>query len=125
MPIHGDGLQTRSFTYIQDTAEGTLLALERKEAIGRTINIGNIEEISILDLGKKIWKLVRGSEEPQIEFIPYRQFPGRYEDVRRRVPDVRLAKELLGFIPRTSIDRGLIPTIEWQRGVMEDIERSG
>ena len=125
MPVHGDGLQTRSFTYVQDTVEGTVLALEREEAVGRTVNIGNVEEISILELGKKIWRLVRGSEEPQIEFIPYRQFPGRYEDVRRRVPDVRLAKELLGFIPKTSIDQGLVPTIEWQRGVTGGFERAG
>jgi UDP-glucose 4-epimerase len=117
MPIHGDGLQTRSFTYIQDTIEGTLRALEREEAIGKVINIGNIEEMTILQLGKKIWKFVRGSEAPLIEFIPYRQFPGRYEDVRRRVPDIHLAKEILGFAPRTSIDEGLIPTIEWQRSV--------
>jgi UDP-glucose 4-epimerase len=125
MPIHGDGLQTRSFTYIQDTVEGTLRALEREEAIGRAINIGNVEEISILELGKKIWKLIRGSEEPRIEFIPYRQFPGRYEDVRRRVPDIQLTKELLGFTPKTSIDEGLIPTIEWQKGVTEGFGQSG
>jgi UDP-glucose 4-epimerase len=117
MPIHGDGLQTRSFTYIRDTIEGSFQALEKREAIGKVINIGNVEEITILQLGEKIWKLVRGPEKPQIEFIPYRQFPGRYEDVRRRVPDIRLAKEILGFTPRTSIDEGLIPTIEWQRSV--------
>jgi UDP-glucose 4-epimerase len=117
MPIHGDGLQTRSFTYIQDTIEGTLRALEREEAIGKVINIGNIEEMTILELGKKIWKFVRRSEAPLIEFVPYRQFPGRYEDVRRRVPDIHLAKEILGFTPRTSIDEGLIPTIEWQKSV--------
>jgi UDP-glucose 4-epimerase len=119
MPIHGDGLQTRSFTYIQDTIEGSYRALEKAEAVGKVINIGNVEEITILELGKKIWSLIRGREEPQIEFIPYRQFPGRYEDVRRRVPDIRLAKEILGFTPRTSIDEGLIPTIEWQRSVTE------
>ncbi len=117
MPIHGDGLQTRSFTYIQDTIEGTLRALEREEAIGKVINIGNIEEMTVLELGKKIWKYVRGSVAPLIEFVPYRQFPGRYEDVRRRIPDVHLAKEILGFTPRTSIDEGLIPTIEWQKSV--------
>jgi len=117
MPIHGDGLQTRSFTYVQDTVEGSYQALEKREAIGKVINIGNVEEITILELGKKIWNLIRGREEPQIEFIPYRQFPGRYEDVRRRIPEIRLAKEILGFIPRTSIDEGLIPTIEWQRSV--------
>jgi UDP-glucose 4-epimerase len=120
MPVHGDGLQTRSFTYIQDTIEGTLRALEREEAVGKVINIGNIEEITILELGKKIWKFVRGSEAILIEFIPYRQFPGRYEDVRRRIPDVHLAREVLGFTPRTSIDEGLIPTIEWQKSVTKD-----
>jgi UDP-glucose 4-epimerase len=117
MPIHGDGLQTRSFTYIQDTIEGTLRALEREEAIGKVINVGNVEEISILELGKKIWKFARGSEEPEIEFIPYRQFPGRYEDVRRRIPDIQLANKILGFTPRTSLDEGLIPTIEWQKSI--------
>lgn len=117
MPIHGDGLQTRSFTYIQDTIEGSYQALEKKEAVGKVLNIGNVEEITILELGKKIWNLIRGPEEPQIEFIPYRQFPGRYEDVRRRVPDIRLAKEILGFTPRISIDEGLILTVEWQRSV--------
>jgi len=117
MPIHGDGLQTRSFTYIKDTADGTLRALEREEATGRVVNIGADAEISILDLGKKIWKLIRGSDPPQIEFIPYRQFPGRYEDVRRRIPDIRWAREVLGFHPRTSLDEGLQSTIEWQKGI--------
>lgn len=119
MPIHGDGLQTRSFTYIDDTVEGSLAALENEEAVGKVINIGNDEEVTILDLGKKIWKLVRGSEPPQIEFIPYRQFPGRYEDVRRRIPNIRLSMEILGFRPKTSLSQGLPPTIEWQRGIAE------
>jgi UDP-glucose 4-epimerase len=119
MPIHGDGLQTRSFTYIRETAEGTLRALESEEAVGKVINIGNIEEITILELGKKIWKLIRGSETPRIEFIPYRQFPGRYEDVRRRVPDTRLAKEVLGFSPKISLSEGLPPTIQWQKSVIK------
>lgn len=119
MTIHGDGFQTRSFTYIQDTVEGTLKALESEEAVGKAINIGNGEEITILDLGKKIWKLIRGAEPPLVEFIPYHQFPGRYEDVRRRVPDLRLAGEALGFSPRISLAEGLPPTIEWQRNLMQ------
>jgi UDP-glucose 4-epimerase len=73
--------------------------------------------MTILELGKKIWKYVRGSVAPLIEFVPYRQFPGRYEDVRRRIPDVHMAKEILGFTPKTSIDEGLIPTIKWQKSV--------
>ena len=125
IPIHGDGLQTRSFTYIQDTIEGTLRALEREEAIGKVFNIGNFVEMTILELGRKIWKFVRGSEAPLLEFVPYRQFPGRYEDVRRRVPDIHLAKEVLGFTPGTSIDDGLIPTIAWQKSVTKGEGRDG
>jgi len=122
MPIHGDGLQTRSFTYIQDTAEGTLRAMESEDAIGKVINIGNTEEITILDLGKKIWKLIRGAEAPKIDLVPYRQFPGRYEDVRRRVPDIRRSMEMLGFCPKTSLSEGLPPTIEWQ-GSIQKVQR--
>ncbi len=118
MPIHGDGLQTRSFTYIKDTVEGTVRALENDGADGKVINIGNNEEITILELGKKIWRLVKGSGEPLIEFIPYRQFPVRYEDVRRRIPDIQLAKKILGFNPTISIDEGLPLTIDWQKRVV-------
>jgi UDP-glucose 4-epimerase len=117
MPIHGDGRQTRSFTYVEDTIEGTLRALENQEAVGRVINIGSTSEITILNLGNKIWKLIRGSEPPKYEFVPYRQFSGRYEDVRRRVPDIRLANEILGFHPKFSLEEGLPLTIEWQKGV--------
>ena len=117
MPIHGDGLQTRSFSFVKDTVEGTLKALESNEAVGKAINLGNTEEIAILELGKKIWRLIRGSEAPRIDFIPYRQFPGRYEDVRRRIPDIRLAQEILRFVPRTSLEEGLLQTIEWQRKI--------
>lgn len=120
MPVHGDGLQTRSFTYIQDTIDGTIKALESEKSIGKAINIGNHEEITILELGKKIWKMIRGTEEPLIEFIPYRQFPGRYEDVRRRIPDIRLAKEIFGYTPNFSLDDGLPPTIEWQKKVTQN-----
>src|SRR4030067_584538 len=86
MAIHGDGLQTRSFTYIKDTVDGTVRALEREEAAGRVFNIGADAEISILDLGKKIWRLIRGSDPPQIAFIPYRPFPGELEAGPGREP---------------------------------------
>ncbi len=118
MPIHGDGLQTRSFTYISDTAEATLLALENEDALGKVLNVGTTEETTILDLSKRIWRLVRDAEPPSIEFIPYREFPGRYEDVRRRVPDTRRSKEVLGFTPGIPLSEGLPRTIEWQRGLV-------
>ena len=76
MTIHGDGLQTRSFTYIEDTVDGTVRALESKVALDKAINIGNDEEITILDLGKKIWKLIRGTDPPRSSLFLITIFPG-------------------------------------------------
>ncbi len=115
LPIHGDGLQTRSFTYISDTVEGTLRVLESADAVGKAINIGSSEEISILDVAKLVWGLAREGP-PRLEFISYRSFAGRYEDVRRRVPDTTLAESLLGFEARVPLVDGLQATIAWQRG---------
>jgi UDP-glucose 4-epimerase len=123
MTIHGDGLQTRSFTYIEDTIDGTVRALESREALDKVINIGNDEEITILDLGKKIWGLIRGTDPPQIQFIPYHDFPGRYEDVRRRIPDLRLAREVLGYCPKSCLNDGLPRTIEWQKRFVRGQEK--
>ncbi|MBI4169137.1 MAG: GDP-mannose 4,6-dehydratase [Acidobacteria bacterium] len=118
LPIHGDGLQTRSFTYVTDTVEGTLRVLESADAVGKAVNIGNSQEISVLDLAKLIWTLA-GEGAPRLEFVSYRSFAGRYEDVRRRVPDTTLARSLLGFEARVPLVEGLQATIAWQRGRVE------
>jgi UDP-glucose 4-epimerase len=116
MPIHGDGMQTRSFTFVSDTVEGIYQAMLRDEANGEIINIGNTEEITILELARRIHKLSGKGGEPNIQFIPYESFTGKkYEDVMRRVPDVSLCARLLGVRARVSIDEGLKRTIEWQR----------
>jgi len=113
LEIHGDGLQTRSFTYISDHIDGLVSMLGCKEADGEVLNVGSTEEISILELAKLIWELVR-DDEPQIKFIPYSSF-GKYEDVRRRVPDLTLSEKILGFTPKVALSEGLSRTIEWQR----------
>lgn len=116
IPIHGDGLQTRSFTYVSDTVEGIYQATLRPAANGEIINIGNTQEITILDLARRIHRLSGLAGEPKIEFIPYASFTGKvYEDVMRRVPDASLCRELLGVTAQVAIDDGLARTIEWQR----------
>ena len=117
MEIHGNGKQTRSFTYIDDTVEGIIRAAESKKAIGQIFNIGNNKEINILSLAKLVWKLVRGNQKPKIKFIPYSRFSEKYEDVIRRVPSIKKAKTMLGFVPKIGLEDGLIRTQEWQRGV--------
>ncbi|MBM4081291.1 MAG: NAD-dependent epimerase/dehydratase family protein [Planctomycetes bacterium] len=116
MLIHGDGQQTRSFTYVSDTVAGTLLCLEKPESVGEVLNIGQTTEITILDLARLVWRLA-GRGEPKLEFVPYSTF-GKYEDVPRRVPDISKARRLLGFEPRVGLEEGLSLTIAWQRDIL-------
>ncbi|MDH4053945.1 MAG: GDP-mannose 4,6-dehydratase [Gammaproteobacteria bacterium] len=124
IPIHGDGSQTRSFTYVSDTVEGIYEAIIRDQANGEIINIGATTEITILELAKRIKQLSRTPGKLQIEFIPYESFTGaKYEDVMRRVPDTSLAKKLLGVEAKISLDDGLSRTIEWQRRMTSGNEK--
>ncbi len=115
LTIHGTGKQTRSFTYISDLVEGTLRVLESDKANGEVFNIGNSREIQIIDLATMIWKMINPTLEPQMDFISYESFSGKYEDVVRRIPDARKAQELLGFTASVELEKGLPLTIEWQK----------
>lgn len=116
IPIHGDGNQTRSFTFISDIIEGTITAFERENANGQIFNIGCEREISIFELGQLIWKMIRHNEDPKFHFIPYENF-GKYEDVKRRIPDISKAKALLNFEAKVNLEEGLPMTIEWQKNI--------
>ncbi len=116
IPIHGDGSQTRSFTYVDDTVEGIYFASVKDEASGEIINIGSNAEISILELAKLIKKLSGTDGELKYRLIPYKSFTGKkYEDVMRRVPDITKCESLLGVKAETSLEDGLMKTIAWQR----------
>jgi UDP-glucose 4-epimerase len=111
--IHGDGQQSRSFTYVSDHVDGIIRAIEHPAARNQVFNIGSTREITIEALARLIWRLVRGEQEPKLTFVPYETF-GRYEDVRRRLPDIGLAQSLLGYDPRVDLETGLETTIRWQ-----------
>lgn len=116
IPIHGDGLQTRSFTFVSDTVEGIYQSAINASANGEIINIGNTHEVTILELAQTIYRLCGPRGEPRLEFIPYESFTGkRYEDVRRRVPDATLCERLLGVRAQVGLEEGLQRTIAWQR----------
>ena len=116
LPIHGDGLQSRSFTFVSDTVEGTLRVFESTEAVGQILNIGSDEETTILDLAKLVWELTDREGPPELQFVSYDSFAGKYEDVRRRMPDTTRARSLLGFEASVPLLDGLRTTIDWQRG---------
>ena len=114
LTVHGDGQQTRCFTYVSDTVRGTILAAERDAAIGTVLNIGSTEEIAISDLAGLV-REVSGSRS-EIVLEPYESYYGvGFEDTRRRVPDVRRAQEILGFATTVPLRSGLDMTIDWCR----------
>ncbi len=102
--IYGDGLQTRSFCYIDDLIEGLIKMME-SPAIG-PINLGNPSERSILDLARLVIKLTSSNSK-----ITYKPLPK--DDPMRRQPDIKLAEKELGWRPKTDIEQGLVKTIEY------------
>jgi nucleoside-diphosphate-sugar epimerase len=112
LTIIGDGRQTRCFTYIEDAIRATVAAGLKKEAVGQIINIGSDEEVSIKDLAQRMIR-ISGRCAP-IVFIPESEAYGSgYEDIRRRVPDIRKMHAILGVAPRTLLEEGLTKTIDW------------
>ncbi|HNO26291.1 MAG TPA: GDP-mannose 4,6-dehydratase, partial [Leptospiraceae bacterium] len=111
--VHGDGQQTRSFTHVSDHVDGVTRCLEVEKARGEVFNIGNDREITIENLAKLIWKMIRPNDPPKIKMIPYETF-GKYQDVMRRIPDLTKSKSILGFEPKVKMEDGLKTAIEWQ-----------
>lgn len=117
MEIHGDGQQTRSFTYVDDTVEGFVRALRTPEARGEIVNIGGTETVTVLELARQIQERLDISMPLRATFVPYESLPGKYQDVRHRVPDTTKARDLLGFEAQVPLAEGLARSIEWHRGL--------
>jgi UDP-glucose 4-epimerase len=117
--IHGDGSQTRSFTYISDLVDGIVRAIEYDKEPAAIFNLGNTDEVTILQLAELVHELCRTGKPPRFNIVPYHSLGGgKYEDVMRRVPDITRASEVLGFLPRVPLREGLELTIPWQRRIM-------
>ncbi|MFH1150060.1 MAG: UDP-glucuronic acid decarboxylase family protein [Actinomycetota bacterium] len=110
LTVYGDGGQTRSFCHVDDMVKGLLLAMETPEAAGEIINIGNPNEMRVIDLAALV-KQRTGSDSP-LEFEPLPQ-----DDPRQRRPDITRAMSLLGWAPRVGIEEGLDDVIEYVRGL--------
>lgn len=112
LTVHGDGSQTRCFTYVDDTVRGTLAAGFTPAAEGQVINLGSTRETSVLQLAEMIRDYVGSDSE--IRRTSYESYYGPgFEDTRRRVPDITRARTLLGWEPRVGLEEGLGRTFEW------------
>jgi dTDP-glucose 4,6-dehydratase len=105
LTVFGDGSQTRSFCYVSDLVEVILKFAATDDLAGETINIGNPNEMTILETANLIKELVPGAGEVIFKSLPQ-------DDPKRRQPDISKAKELLGWEPQVSLEDGLKKTIE-------------
>jgi UDP-glucose 4-epimerase len=125
--IHGDGSQSRCFTYVGDAVQALARLAVTPEAVGEVFNIGSEQEITILDLARKIIALTGSASE--IRFIPYESvYQGGFEDMKRRVPDVSKLRAVIGYAPRTTLDENLRRTIQHMlldEPTLHSLRRSG
>ena len=108
--IFGDGLQTRSFCYVDDMVEGLVRMMNGPDEFVGPVNLGNPGEYSMLELAESIVRLT-GSKS-RLEFKP-----SPMDDPRRRRPDIRLAKEKLGWEPQVKLQEGLQKSIAYFREI--------
>lgn len=96
--IYGDGKQTRCFAHVYDVVDAIMALAFVKNAVGRVINIGNDSEISINDLARKI--ITETGSTSEIVHLPYAEAYGNgFEDMQRRVPNIQLIEQLVGWRP--------------------------
>ena len=101
--VHGDGLQTRSFTWVGDVVSALLALVDEPRSVGEVFNIGNGAEVSILELAQRV-KAMTGSGSP-IQFVPYHDvFGDNFEDMSRRVPDISKIQRMVGYRPKVHLD---------------------
>ena len=100
--VYGDGNQTRCFAHVYDVIDAVIALAFAKGAIGKVVNIGNDFEISINDLAKKI--ISETGSKSDVVYVPYDEAYGDgFEDMERRVPDIKLINELVGWKPRRDL----------------------
>jgi nucleoside-diphosphate-sugar epimerase len=102
LELLGDGKQTRCFTHVRDIARGIVDALESDKAVNEDFNLGISDEITMLELARRIHEQIAPERKFEVKYVP-----GFSSDIRRRVPDGTKAKRLIGWEPRISIDEGL------------------
>lgn len=104
LEVFGSGDQIRCFCHISDVIRALLLVINSNDALGQVFNIGNNEQISIIDLAEKVIEITGSKSE--IKKIPYSEaYPAGFEDMQRRVPDISKIKNVLGWSPEIGLEQ--------------------
>ena len=104
LSVYGSGDQIRCFCHVYDAVRALLLVMDSDKEIGQVFNVGNNQQISIMDLAKKVIEIINSSSK--IEKIAYEDaYPDGFEDMQRRVPDISKIKRVLGWTPEINLDQ--------------------
>ena len=110
--VYGSGKQSRCFCYVGDVVAALVKLMDAEDSVGEVFNIGSNQEISILDLAKRVKDLTRS--ESEIVFVPYDEaYEEGFEDMPRRIPDTSKVDKLVGFKPEKRLDEILQAVIEF------------
>jgi UDP-glucose 4-epimerase len=117
--VYGDGQQTRCFANVGDVVQAIIDLSETDAALGRVFNVGSQEEVTILELAKRV--KARANSPSEIVRIPYSEaYEEGFEDMRRRVPDISRVYETIGWKPQTSLDQTIDQVIAYYRAQPQD-----
>jgi UDP-glucose 4-epimerase len=112
LSVYGDGSQSRCFTYVGDVVEWLSQLATIDGAVGQVFNLGNSQEVTILQLAEQVIKLCDAPSS--IEFVPYGEAYGAgFEEMQRRVPDASKVIQLTGHEPQVDFDEALQRTRDW------------
>lgn len=108
LELLGDGKQTRCFTHVSDVAGGVIAVALNPKGENQDFNIGSDKEITMLDLSKKIWQIMKVDKPFKVKYIS-----GFKYDIKRRVPNVQKVKKLINWEPSVNFDDGLKEVVNW------------
>lgn len=110
LTVYGNGQQSRCFLHVRDAVEALIGLAEYPEAVGQVFNVGSTEEVSILELARRVLHTVdlAPPADSRIVFVPYEQaYAVGFEDMQRRVPSITRLQECIGWAPKRSLDETL------------------
>jgi UDP-glucose 4-epimerase len=113
--VYGDGKQSRCFCYVGDVVGALMKLMDDEAAVGQVFNVGSNQEISIIDLAKKVKVLAKSDSE--IVLVPYDEaYEEGFEDMPRRVPDTSKINRQVGFKPERDLEGILLSVIDYYSG---------